>query len=170
MTTARSRRRPRAPPPARATVPITLVAKVSTGARIGRAHERLRRQVEDDFRPRALHRASRRAAAIADVGTDVLAAASCRSHGHAQRARLGRRIEREAVTSAPSRAARARASALEAGVAGDQDPATPPERLGSRHHSLPRGAACRPQLLRACVLSRSVSIGCQKPSCSNAIS
>ena len=109
-------------------------------------HERLRGQVEHDLGPRLARRAARTAVAVAHVGRATVARPSptrassnsdgSRRHGVGEPGDLG----------AQRRAARAPASALEAGVAGDEHAPAAPERRRLRP-DLPRRLARLPQRL-----------------------
>ncbi len=129
---------------------------------VARPHQRLRREMEDDLRPRRAHRGGGRGG-VAQV--DDPAGEHSVEVGEPVQA-LVRGGEREpgdvgAEPLQPERQPRA----LEAGVAGEEDALAAPEcRAAGAAHQRFQGARPDCHSSSSRFLSRSVSIGCQKPS------
>ena len=135
---------------------MTLVAQVADRIGIGSAHQRLRGEVEDQLGPgggdRVLER-SRVANVALDMG-DQLGEARL-----GEEARVGRGKREAGDVGAELVQPQRQPAALEAGMTGDQHAAAAP---GIAFHQHFHGAPLAHNSSRW-TLSRSVSIGCQKP-------
>ena len=139
------------------------------GLGVAAPHQRLRRQMEDDLRIAVRHRAAQ-GVGVANVGD--LAVAEAADVGSVEQVMVPLRRQRVAgYPGAHLRQPECQPAALEAGMAGQQDALAGPEgRVDAavaepRHYQTRQGASPRSHIASSARFSRSVSIGCQKPSC-----
>ena len=138
---------------------------------VGVAHQRLGGQMQHDVGPRSLHGAGQ-CLGVAQVGEGMAGKAGLKPCDR-EEIRLGRRRQRIAMHfRAHVGQPQAQPAALEAGVAGHEDALAAPEfpLVGHAHGQVFQGALPEVQRSSSRFFSRSVSIGCQNPSCSNAMS
>ncbi len=127
---------------------------------VGPAHERLCSEVKDDLRPRGAEHAAHRneITHVAERRCDAFVEAAL-----GEQAGLGIGDQSQPGHRGPEpRQPVGKPAALEAGVAGDQNPLAAPER-GRRIHQTFHGALPDCHSVSSITLSRRVSIGCQKP-------